>query len=466
MEPSSIALFQEAALSSPIAWAGLLTMLGSVYVVSRLAARSSLGVAFRAWRRSASGNWVERARVAWPARRVGRLAPPLLAGGMILALGRDGRLVELIPRFAANVLIGSAAFLGGLHAAIDWGRRINPSWALTPRPERGAWISCISWVGPLIVLGLVLYSLAPPAWDGRASALLVFGTTTVGLYLAWGWRRLLRWTGVIGPAGDRLRGIATRAAGRAGVELRSIEQAALPMVNAFAFVFDQGIAVTDAAVAVLDDDELGAVCAHELAHLAEPRWVLAVRLAYGFLWGLIVTSLGLIRPVLGSLSWEVALLILSFGLAGLLVVGSLVRILEHRMEVRADARAGPAEESPGAYGRALARIYETNLVPVVLGMKRGTHPELYDRLAAAGARPDDPRPAAPPRGPFWAGLLVLTLGIIAGGFVVSDPIARRIPRAVLDPESAALWTAGAAGGSADDYFLWTGFDRDRGEDNG
>lgn len=451
-EPTAFVLLRQAARSSPIAWAGLIVAIGSAYLVARLVVWSSLHVAFRAWRRSASDSWVERARLAWPARRLGRISSMLVAAALTIALVRDGRQVDLLPPFAANLLVAGAAYVGGLQAQISWGRRINPAWALTPRPTRGVWVGSLAWIGALLVLAFTLVFLAPPSWDARAWALLAAGTMAVGLYFAWGWRRFLLWTGVLRPADDRLRAIATRAADRAGIKLRSVDQAALPILNAFAFVHDRSIAATDAMLAVLDDPELSAVCAHELAHVGEPGWVRAIRLAYGLLWGLYLSSLALIRPAVASLSAQGLLLIASFGLAGLLVVGELFRRLSHRMEVRADAQAGPAEESPGAYGRALARIYEMNLIPVVMGMKRSTHPELYDRLVAAGARPDYPRPAAPPRGPWWAGLIVLILGMIAGGFVVSDLVARRIPRAVLGREAAALWTTGAAGGGYEEAF--------------
>ena len=50
----------------------------------------------------------------------------------------------------------------------------------------------------------------------------------------------------------------------------------------------------------------------------------------------------------------------------------------------------------GTYARALEKIYEANLLPVVLREKR-VHPDLYDRLVAAGATPAYARPKPPPR---------------------------------------------------------------------
>ena len=157
---------------------------------------------------------------------------------------------------------------------------------------------------------------------------------------------------------------------------------------------------------------------------------------------------------------ESPLLVAAFFLTALLAARTLFLRLVHRMEVRADAEAGRA----AAYGRALAKIYEKNLVPVAMGGRRKTHPELYDRLAAVGAAADYPRPSAPPRGPWAAGMFVLVLGTIGGLLVVSDVVARRMPRALFRPAAAALWTAGAVGGTYGDFSDWIGIAPDRGDD--
>jgi hypothetical protein len=69
------------------------------------------------------------------------------------------------------------------------------------------------------------------------------------------------------------------------------------------------------------------------------------------------------------------------------------RDISRKLEVRADEMAKAQEHDPGTYARALARIYQDNMVPAVTA-GRGTHPHLYDRLVAAGVTPDFPRPAA------------------------------------------------------------------------
>ena len=151
-----------------------------------------------------------------------------------------------------------------------------------------------------------------------------------------------------------------------------------------------------------------------------------------------------VRPVLGS-----------FGPAGmlwgvlaafvLLIVGvRLLKRLGRKMEVRPDSHATGWELSPGTYARALERIAEVSLIPVVKGSRRNVHPDLYDRMIQAGVTPDFSRPARPPR---WASLLGLAglllaayVGVVAYGFVTGS-----LPDALFDPASAAAWKIGAGG---------------------
>jgi hypothetical protein len=62
-----------------------------------------------------------------------------------------------------------------------------------------------------------------------------------------------------------------------------------------------------------------------------------------------------------------------------------------RHEVKADSSGAAAD--PVAYGRALLRMHELNLIPAVL-TENLSHPNLYDRLQSCGVTPDFPRPAA------------------------------------------------------------------------
>jgi predicted Zn-dependent protease len=182
-------------------------------------------------------------------------------------------------------------------------------------------------------------------------------------------------------------------------------------VNAFAFPFGRRIAFTSGCLALLDDDELSAVAAHEIGHLAEPLPVQLARVV-------------LLLAVFPLLVIQLAGLLATIGLAlAVLVLARLFRRIARRMEERADRAAlGGADASP-VYARALERICQANLMPVVMP-GRPVHPHLYDRLVAAGAAPAYPRPEPPSRRrtrlALAAGLALLLTAAIA-------PVALRGP---------------------------------------
>jgi len=131
---------------------------------------------------------------------------------------------------------------------------------------------------------------------------------------------------------------------------------------------------------------VAAICAHELGHIGESRLMRAGRLT-GLLFYI---PLLFVKPV--ALNW---------GPGGILVLGLISwlfydgsRRLSRSLEKRADRMAEHNEADPGVYARALGRLHEENLVPAVLPRQR-THPDLYDRLLAAGVQPDYPRPEKP-----------------------------------------------------------------------
>jgi Zn-dependent protease with chaperone function len=423
-------------------------MLALVYLVARAATWLSMRVALRPWRRFTGSDWCEEARLIWPARRVGRLARLLLLISLLGAFGRYGSRAELLAPIATNFLIVVVTVLGSIQAAIGWEQRFNPAMALTPRARRGAWIFSWSVYGPVIVFVFLLAGLGPILGRTAGLWLIPAGVLVLCAYFAWGWTILMRWTGIIRPASDRLRAIVAGVAGRVGIQPAAIEQLALPMANAFALVRDRSIGVTDAALTVLDDDGIAAICAHELAHLAEPRWVRRARLSFPFLLGLLLT----IPPVFllitaNSSPPNILPLLLLAGDLVLVVIALILYVrLVRRMEVRADEIGTRFELAPGSYGGALGRLYAATRVPVVLGSKRRTHPELYDRLVAAGSPPEYPRPKAPPQRPYFAGMFVLLFTALFGSIGLRL-LAQSVAGHLLDAESAAYVAIGATGGS-------------------
>jgi Zn-dependent protease with chaperone function len=191
----------------------------------------------------------------------------------------------------------------------------------------------------------------------------------------------------------------------------------LPAATAMAFVMQGTIAVTMPALDVLGDDELAAVCAHELAHLSESRAVRMTRAMFMVIAASLVSAPAAIQPIINT-AGPIAIWWFDAALVAFAASVVLYRRLHRRMELRADALARQFEPRSGAYARALEKLYATNLTPVVVSTRRHRYPELYDRLVNSGAPPDYPRPAPPPSSPFYLGLLVLFAGVSAGSIAL------------------------------------------------
>ena len=159
-------------------------------------------------------------------------------------------------------------------------------------------------------------------------------------------------------------------------------------VNAFAVIRHGWIGFTRGAVAHLTPEEITCIARHEMAHLSEPASEVRRRQR-----GLLVfVPLFLISPLIATFGFVVGLII---ACASSRIIGHLLSGHSRRMEARADA-AGAGDDA-ATYARTLQRIYELNVVPVVIGMSGQSHPDLYDRMLAAGVQPDYPRPPAPSR---------------------------------------------------------------------
>jgi Zn-dependent protease with chaperone function len=413
LSPRSFSLIAQTEQSGLWLWVGLLVLAAAIYVTAWGLTWLGMFVALYRFRRSREAHWSVRARLATPGRRMGKLAFFLVVAPLLVVLGGNGPPIEFLPEVVAYFLWTAAGYIGVTQARLAWERVLNPALELTPHAMRALWIVRVSVLGILVVAGFVLFGLVSYLEGSAAWVMIGLALLGMGVYLSWGWVRLMRGLGIFRPASARLLAIVEQAAERIGVRPQAVDLIALPAANALAYPGARSIGVTDAAMAALCDDELVAVCAHELAHLGEPRWVRAVRLANGFLAGALVAapSAGLVymRNPLGAGEGVGALAAYVLVLVYMRVFVGLYR----RMELRADAAARAAEPAPGAYARALERIYQANLVPLVISSRRHRYPELYDRLVDAGAPPPYPRPGAPPQWPLFWGFLSLVGGTTA-----------------------------------------------------
>src|SRR6266700_2192969 len=178
-----------------------------------------------------------------------------------------------------------------------------------------------------------------------------------------------------------------------------------PAAAAFALPYSRDLFFSERLLSLHSDDEVASICAHELGHLGESKTALAGR----FLGALAFLPWAFLKPVrhmLGEWVYAVALL----GLTSFIFL-RLAKRLSRRLEIRADSIAQANEGQSGTYARALARLYEENLLPAVLPRRRHTHPDLYDRLLAVGVQPDYQRPE-PPNPATYPGILLMLLFVI------------------------------------------------------
>jgi hypothetical protein len=193
-------------------------------------------------------------------------------------------------------------------------------------------------------------------------------------------------------------------AARSGLSHVSTFALRIHWVNAVAVARPPSILATDGALETLDDAELEAICAHEVAHLRESRTHLARRLL-----GAAVLLPLIPSKILMAYSPPAWCVLLGLGLW--LLRGH--RAWERRMEARADLGARDLGVDPIIYARALEKGYAANLIPAVLPSP-GTHPNLPDRQESVGATPASHNPAKVPVWRVLAGL-VIALVIATGG---------------------------------------------------
>jgi len=212
---------------------------------------------------------------------------------------------------------------------------------------------------------------------------------------------LARWLGLAEPAPAQLRALANECARRVGVRLRAVDVWPSRAANAYAFVWSRRIAFSSRALELLDSDELEGVLLHELGHLAETWQLRAKRL---------VPKLVVLAAVLAFPAVSPSAVSIELTLVGVLLLITWAHAFQRKAEVEADLHATENTTSAAAYARALEKLHEANLSPVVMG-GRSTHPDLYDRMIAAGVQPSYARPAAPDRRRFQ--LIVLALMLMA-----------------------------------------------------
>jgi Zn-dependent protease with chaperone function len=345
----------------------------------------------RAWRRADGAHWTERARLLWPVRMTAAinivLIPILLH---ILTFWKLDPYHEwpVTAAAVAGAMMGNFAIARAMFPELSfraWLREFLGFWSLRVF---------------LFVMLLVTMCYMPNDFNWlclvttAAYLLLHFAFILGGAY-----RLLERWHYLL-PPGERLRRIVSQTSDAMGIRPRQLFESEGQMALAFAFTTTGGLLVTRKTLEICSDEEVAAICAHELAHLSESRAVHWIRVVGS----LAYLPLIFINPAIAHFPLGVPLLLVTC-----FAIIILRTRLTLKMEQRADKMAAGHALNETAYASALEKLHQYNQIPAVLPGKRNTHPDLYDRMLAAGVTPAFARPAAPRRFTFFLWLLILAV---------------------------------------------------------
>ena len=355
------------------------------------------------WRRSAGKHWTERARLLFPARKSARLNAFFIATNLAL--------VTFILDPESNFLFAAVpAFLGAMLAGFPMSREIHPEIRFK------SWLHLVA-SSLLLVFGfwavLLFGVVAMPdnfgslTWAIAGAVLLVMVAFLFGLGV-----RLMRWVRLLKPAPEHLMAVVEEISEKMKVPIRGTWVLSTHFSNAVALPLTRQLIFTEKLLSTHTDDEIKAICAHELGHLNEPRKVIFVRA----LVALALFPLVFINPMNSLTGVANGFLLVLIPVLILFLVGMQV---SRRMEKRADRIAVENQNAePAVYARALERLYQTNQMPAVMPRRSNKiHPDLYDRMLAAGVTPDFPKPA-PSKSLSWLSYLVLAGLFVLPGFAV------------------------------------------------
>ena len=357
--------------------------------------------------------WTERARATLGVRTGVRFVGPYAAIVVGFFTYTFAFFLGDAPRLAAAIASGLACYLGVDRVRLRVERVVHRA----AIPARGWWALKAIWfllAAPQLVVVIVAGLLMPARFDVEA---LVIALVALAIVVAIGtgslWR-ILRAVGFIRPATPELLAAVDEAQKKTGITAVGtwiLPTWGVPFCNAFALPVLRRIAFTSDALTTLSHGEIAAIAGHELGHVAEPRTVAWVRTLRGSAF----LPLALARPLEASFG-ATGILGAIFAMLG---VALLFQRMSRALEVRADRIAhgahgahGHGHEESETYARALEKVYERNLVPAVMPGKR-MHPDLYDRMIAAGAQPSYPRPAKPKLRPrlLLAGFSALVIAL-------------------------------------------------------
>ncbi len=354
-------------------------------------------------------HWTERARLTWPARVSLSQLSTIVPLGVAIAAFELPYALSAVPALVPRILapLASLAAISLVYdREVQRARKRAAGFALTARTLSERWLI---WYPHVLLIAIA--ALAMPA-EFSATTYLAMAATAMGLVaLHFGAAiHVARVLGLIRPASPRAVEAVARVAGALGMAPPGVYELRSDIGSAAALPWARAVLISSRALALLDGHQLDAVIAHELGHVSESRGVRLARLAGT----LLLSPLTLLRPVAASFSFALAVMMVVAVVIALLPMQRLRR----RLEERADGLAVETSESAGVYASALLRLYVDAEIPAVLGYT-AVHPELYDRLLAAGLTPGFARPAPPPkRGQRIPGMVI---GVAVATWILGAP---------------------------------------------
>jgi Zn-dependent protease with chaperone function len=350
------------------------------------------------WRRNRDKHWTEQARLLYPASVAAR--SNLWTVPAILTL-----FVALVWPHMNSLWIfaGVLSTLGAHGATVFFDHEVVPRipWdELLRHSALGLLVRFFQWYIFIFATVTMPYEFNSLAWSIAGAVLL--------LWIVWtrlGWIWFVRAVGLVQPSPDKLHSIVDQTSARMNIPYKEALMERSHVSQAYA-IPDKGMIIfTKRMLEIFPDDEVAAICAHEMAHLTESRAVRLLRmvrtLSYmPWIFFVPLTHCFGIFPFYGLIAMTI-------------IIPRVFGKLSRKLESRADQIAKATEGDPGTYARALLRLYEDRLTPAVISKGRPrTHPDLYDRLIAAGITPDFPKPIPAVSMAWYSHVLAGLVGIL------------------------------------------------------
>lgn len=272
-------------------------------------------------------HWTLRARKLYPIRRSAALNIWLIPAAFGLATWMVTHGYEPLLSFAFVI----SAWIGAILGTYPFDKKIYPqfSFKLWLRSAYGGWFMRFGVWGVLVAGGVLM-----PEIFGWPMVILGVGVIAIQAALHFGlWIWMLKATGLLVRAKgqDPVSDIVRRTSERMQVPYRDIWILRSPLGYAAALPTTRDLIFSEGLLMSHPDDETAAICAHELAHLSEPRRLVLARV----LCAMSLCPLIFIRPLVHAIDFGgIGILIAPFAIATV-----YVRRLGRQMEVRADAMA-------------------------------------------------------------------------------------------------------------------------------